>query len=122
LAEYEKGDYQAALIIFENVVGLEPLNFMGDNFQMTTDLFRVAQYNVACCYSQIGAIDSGLEALTECLNTGYDGFSKIREDPGLANLRASEEFTTLINKYDEPLFNDNAMKAIKGLFGRFGKN
>ena len=52
-----------ALIAFENIVGLEPKKYMGDNFQKVTNIFRAAQYNIACCYSQIGSVDAGLEAL-----------------------------------------------------------
>lgn len=50
-----------------------------------------------------------------------DMLQTIREDPDLANLRAAPGFTSLINKYDEPFINENAMKALKSMFGLFGK-
>ena len=47
-----------SLVVFENVVGLEPKKFMGDNFSKVTNILKVAQYNVACCYSQINEVGS----------------------------------------------------------------
>ena len=29
---------------------MEPKNYLGDDFSRVTQIFRVAQYNVACCY------------------------------------------------------------------------
>jgi hypothetical protein len=49
-----------------------------------------------------------------------DFLKTIRTDPDLANLRKSEEFATLLNKYDESFINESAINAIKSLFG-FGK-
>ncbi len=45
-----------ALIDFEEVIALEPLKYMGDDFSRVTQLYRVAQYNVACCYSSIDQV------------------------------------------------------------------
>ena len=42
-----------ALIDFEDVISMEPKNYLGDDFSRVTQIFRVAQYNVACCYSAI---------------------------------------------------------------------
>ena len=42
-----------ALIDFEEVISMEPKNYLGDDFCRVTQIFRVAQYNVACCYSAI---------------------------------------------------------------------
>jgi hypothetical protein len=49
-----------------------------------------------------------------------DFLKTIRTDPDLANLRKSEEFAPLLNKYDESFINESAINAIKSLFG-FGK-
>ncbi|RRT62193.1 hypothetical protein BHE74_00048402 [Ensete ventricosum] len=46
----------------------------------------------------------------------------IRNDPDLANLRASEEFEPLMKKFDESFINENAINAIKSLFGIFNKD
>jgi len=46
---------------------------------------------------------------------------RVRTDPDLANLRKSEEFEPLLKNYDESFINENAINAIKSLFG-LGKN
>jgi hypothetical protein len=49
---------------------------------------------------------------TECM--------QIRSDKNLAFLREDERFTPMLNKFDEPILNENAVRAIKNLFS-FGK-
>lgn len=117
---FNAAKYEEALIEFENIVSLEPKNFIGDNFEKTTSIYRVAQYNVACCYSALGAVEPGLEALQVALSVGFDDFAKVRSDPSLAALRG-EKMEKLIGKYDESLFNEGAMKALQGLFNWGGK-
>ena len=51
---------------------------------------------------------------------GYEDFDKIRSDPNLAALRKTKKFTRIINKYDEPLINEGAIKALKSIFS-FGR-
>ena len=43
-----------ALVDFENVISTEPRGFRGDDGTRFTQVYRVAQYNIACCYSTIG--------------------------------------------------------------------
>ena len=45
---------------------------------------------------------------------------RIRTDPDLASVRTSEEFEPLLKRFDESFINENAINAIKSLFG-FGK-
>jgi hypothetical protein len=45
---------------------------------------------------------------------------KIRSDKNLAYLREDERFKPLMDKFDEPILNENAIRAIKSLFS-FGK-
>ncbi len=59
-----------SLIDFENVLSLEPKNYLGDDFSRVTQIFRVTQYNIACCYSMLGQEESGLEALNAALASG----------------------------------------------------
>lgn len=49
-----------ALIDFEEVISMEPKNYLGDDFSRVTQIFRVAQYNVACCYSAINQVSTSL--------------------------------------------------------------
>lgn len=37
----------------------------------------VTLYNIACCYSALEAADAGLEALEECLRSGFDDYDKV---------------------------------------------
>ena len=45
------------------------------------------------------------------MSAGFEQYSKIRSDPNLDNLRKSPKFKELIDRYDEPVFNDNAIKC-----------
>ncbi|XP_028548617.1 protein MET1, chloroplastic-like [Dendrobium catenatum] len=72
----------------------------------------------SCSFVQVNA---GLSALEDALKAGYENFKRIRSDPDLANVRASEEFEALMKKYDESFINENAINAIKSLFGIFNK-
>jgi hypothetical protein len=45
---------------------------------------------------------------------------QIRGDKNLEYIRQDERFKALMDKYDEPILNENAVKVLKGLFS-FGK-
>ncbi|ONK74318.1 uncharacterized protein A4U43_C03F5010 [Asparagus officinalis] len=109
---YKSGKYEEALEKFESVLGSKP----------EANEASVASYNVACCYSKLDQVQAGLSALEDAMQAGYEDFKTLRSDPDLANLRASEEFEPLIKKYDESFINENAINAIKSLFGIFNKD
>ncbi|KAH0468997.1 hypothetical protein IEQ34_002229 [Dendrobium chrysotoxum] len=111
LSLYKGGKYEEALEKFESVLGSKP----------EPDEASVANYNVACCYSKLNQVNAGLSALEDALKAGYENFKRIRNDPDLANVRATEEFEALMKKYDESFINENAINAIKSLFGIFNK-
>lgn len=104
---YKEGKYEAALENFESVLGSKPEQREA----------AVTSYNVACCYSQLNQIEAGLSALGDAMEAGYEDYQTIRTDPDIANLRSSEKFKPLLDKYDEPFINENAINAIKNLFG-----
>ena len=121
LTKFKSNQTESALIDFENVLGLEPKNYLGDDFSRVTQIYRVTQYNIACCYSVLNQVDAGLEALNSALSSGFEDYSKVRKDPNLENLRKDKEkFASVINQYDEPLINEGAVKAFKSLFS-FGR-
>jgi hypothetical protein len=47
---------QDALVDFENIVSMEPRNYVGDNLSRVTPIYKVAQYNIACCYSMLSQV------------------------------------------------------------------
>jgi|TARA_B100000401_G_scaffold13515_1_gene8494 tetratricopeptide (TPR) repeat protein len=118
IALYNQKKFDDALIVFEEVAALEPKNYMSDNFETTTEIYRVCQYNIACCFSKIGKLDQALLALRRCMASGWTDYKKIRTDPSLKNVRESPDFVPLMNKFDEPIFNENAAKFLGSLFGR----
>lgn len=91
---------------------MEPKNYVGDNLARITDMYRVAQYNVACCYSVLGSTDAGLDALNNALKSGFDDYAKVRSDPNLAKLRESPKYKAIVDKYDEPVINEEAIKCV----------
>lgn len=108
---YKGGKYEEAREKFESVLGSKP----------TSDEASVASYNVACCYSKLNQIQAGLSALEDALESGFEDFKRVRTDPDLANLRTTDAFDTLLKRFDESFINENAVNAIKSLFGIFNK-
>ena len=49
---------------------------------------------------------------------GCDCGRMIRGDASLETVRKDPRFKQLIDRFDEPLLNENAMKVLKGMFGR----
>lgn len=108
---YKNAKYEEALVKFESVLGSKP----------ELSEASIASYNVACCYSKLNQVEAALSALEDALEAGYEDFKTIRTDPDLANVRTSEEFETLMKRFDESFINENAINAIKSLFGIFNK-
>ncbi|EXC34528.1 hypothetical protein L484_019127 [Morus notabilis] len=104
---YKNAKYEEALEKFESVLGSRP----------DLNESSVASYNVACCYSKLNQLQAGISALEDALKAGFEDFKRIRTDPDLANLRTSEEFEPLLKRFDESFINENAINAIKSLFG-----
>ncbi|XAR59925.1 hypothetical protein NMG60_11033106 [Bertholletia excelsa] len=108
---YRSEKYEEALEKFESVLGSRP-----DATEAS-----IASYNVACCYSKLNQVQAGFSALQDALEAGFEDFKRIRTDPDLTNIRTCEEFEPLLKKYDESFINENAIDAIKSLFGIFNK-
>ncbi|GFP95643.1 hypothetical protein PHJA_001708500 [Phtheirospermum japonicum] len=93
---YKNGKYEEALEKFESVLGSKP-------------------------EPNESAIQAGLSALEDAMEAGFEDFKRIRTDPDLDNVRKSKEFDPLLKRFDESFINENAINAIKSLFG-FNKN
>nr|GEW07104.1 hypothetical protein [Tanacetum cinerariifolium] len=105
---YKSGKYEEALDKFESVLGSKP----------EPNEASIASYNVACCYSKLDQIQAGLSALKDAMQSGFEDFKRIRSDPDLENIRKSEGFEPLMQKFDESFINENALNAIKSLVSR----
>lgn len=113
ITHFKAGEYKEALADFEESRGLEPKNFVGDNFARVTEVYKVASYNIACCYSKLNLQEEGLKALNEALSSGFDDYKKVRSDPYLEFVRESPKFKNLIDEFDEPLFNEEVFNIFK---------
>jgi tetratricopeptide (TPR) repeat protein len=51
-----------------------------------------AMYNLACTYSLMGDVDSGLKWLERSVNAGFDSTHKLQNDSDLANLQSHPRF------------------------------
>lgn len=118
LEMFRKGDYYDAISEFVLAKDLEPPKYVGDNFERVTQIYKASAYNIACCYSKLNEMEDGLAALTDCMESGFDDYKKIREDPNLAELRQSPQFKPLMDQYDEPIFSSEAFEAL-GDLGKF---
>lgn len=60
--QHQKPTQQGALVDFENVVAMEPRNYVGDNLSRVTPILPVTHYNIACCYSMLKQVggDAGV--------------------------------------------------------------
>ena len=117
LGRFKKGDVEGALVDFENVVAMEPRNYVGDNLSRVTPVLPVALYNVACCYSMLGNADEGAKSLRGAFESGFEDFRKARTDPNLSKLRDSPKFRQVIDKYDEPVIDWGAIEGVKNALG-----
>lgn len=56
-----------------------------------------ALYNMACCYSKMQEMDSGIACIRGLLEVGFDDFETLRNDADLQYLRSSPEFEKLLD-------------------------
>lgn len=121
LGKFKVKDFNGAIIDFENIIATEPRNFVGDNGARSTQLYRVSQYNMACCYSMMGEVEEAVKSIEQSLAAGFDGYEQMRKDKNLTQARTSPKFEATIQKYDEPVVNWGAIKATFNVFNVFGK-
>ena len=60
-----------------------------------------AYYNIGCVYSLQNNLSEALKYLELVLENGYDNFDWISKDPDWDNIRSSNEFKMLIDKYNK---------------------
>ncbi len=57
-------------------------------------------YNLACCYSLLGAQDEALACIEACVNSGMTELWQFNEDPDFAALQDAPEFTALLERLE----------------------
>jgi tetratricopeptide (TPR) repeat protein len=57
-----------------------------------------ALYNMACCWSRLGEMASGITCLEALLDNGFEDYQALRKDPDLAALRSNPDFDKLLSK------------------------
>jgi len=117
---FESDKQEQALSMFRDVIESEPPG-MGDNYYKTTDIGRLAQYNCACCLSRLGRFDEALSTLRTAFEWGFDDYGKARNDPSLSDLRDDDRFHELLDEFDEPVINKNAIRALQ-MLNPFNRN
>ncbi len=84
----KRGLFKEGLAVDKRLVNLRPQD-------------PIIWYNLACSYSLLSDIDSGLEALQRAVNLGYDDFYFMNKDPDLDNLRKDERFQKLVVSFNK---------------------
>ena len=119
---YFRSDWAEMARAYEALAKLKPDNgeahyrlgyariFLGRFAEAVADFERSADldfmrpsstYNVACCRSRLGEIDSALATLRLALERGFENQALIKEDPDLANLRGDPRFGELMKEWLE---------------------
>ncbi len=58
----------------------------------------IVQYNLACSYALVGAVDEGIVALARAVELGYDDLDHLVNDRDLDALRSDARFDALVKK------------------------
>ena len=98
IALYNKEDFDGALIVFEEVAALEPKNYMSDSFEMATEIYRVSEYNIACCFANWGRreLSGGVEKVH---GARLDRLQEDPHRPSLANVQKADGFKEMMDKF-----------------------
>ncbi|KAK9798892.1 hypothetical protein WJX73_002132 [Symbiochloris irregularis] len=116
---FADGNYEDAIELFEkgmdgSLPGTGTKRFRDKPPLPSVGEKQAALYNLACCYSQLGDVQTGLTALAGCLENGYRDVDQVRSDPDLEELRKDPRFEGLIKRL-VPL-------AGSGILGRLMNN
>ncbi len=86
LAFYYKKDYDKAIADYNRAIELD-------------SEYALAYYNIGCVYSLQNKKEKALSFLEQSLQKGYENFEWIENDTDWDNVRDSEEFKAIIQKY-----------------------
>jgi len=85
LEHARKGEYQAAIKRFKDILAMMPSE-------------PGTCYNIACMYAKMGDSAAALEWLERAIQNGYDNWDAIENDPDLSGIRQTEGFKALLKK------------------------
>jgi tetratricopeptide (TPR) repeat protein len=121
VASFRAGKYEDALSAYKQVRDMEPKMYINDRLGRISEFYKVASYNIACCYSTLRNEQEALKELEVALSAGWEDYEKVRTDKNLAFVRESNpaKFKQVLERYDEPLFNENAQKMFSGVKALF---
>lgn len=92
IEKYKEYDFPAAIENFNNALVLNPNDI-------------VTHFNLACSYSQIEDRDKALYHLKKAIQLGFNDYTKIESNPGLAYLRTTPEYENWKQQRDKPIPN-----------------
>lgn len=78
-----------------------------EDFKVTT----TSSFDIQIILLALGNLGGSCESITLYV------CQRVRTDPDLSNIRTLEEFEPLVKRFDESFINENAINAIKSLFG-----
>jgi clan AA aspartic protease (TIGR02281 family) len=79
-------------------------------------------YDAACLYSKMGMKDEALKFMEKSLEKGYRRFAHMEVDEDLDNIRNTEEYKALINKYKNSTGKEQSSQGISETDGNFLKD
>lgn len=113
-ARFDKGEFESAKDLFREVFtlpGSGSMRYQGRLKELSCASegeINAALYNMACCFAKMGRVEDGLQAMSDCMENGFDNYEAFKTDPDLQSLRQSPDFDKVIGKYD------NVFAKIKG--------
>mmetsp|Transcript_25654 Transcript_25654/g.48626 ORF Transcript_25654/g.48626 Transcript_25654/m.48626 type:complete len:230 (-) Transcript_25654:322-1011(-) len=119
-AKFDQADYEGAVELFREVFtlpGSGAMRYQGTLREIScasNGEENAALYNIACSYAKMGNVAQGLQAISDCMENGFDDFDAIRSDPDLAPIRASPDFEAIMGKHNSvigKLFGKNNKKT-----------
>lgn len=103
------GDFERAITAFTMALSVSP----GSEFTLSDSMMQsggsspseqeeeTALFNLACCYSKLGELDSGLAVLRGLLELpSFDNFTALWQTPDIQEIRNTAGFFSLMQEFD----------------------
>lgn len=97
--EYEQAAELFTKVVKDQVPGTGVKRFRDKPPAPSTGEKMAALYNIACCQSQLGDIETSLAAFAGALENGFQDVETARSDPDLAKVREDPRFEGLLARF-----------------------